>query len=147
MTMYKHFGSKDALAAAFLEDIYGQWSAWFTQRVSVLSKTARRPEDRALTIFDALKEWFETPEFRGCPFINTVAEISDVRHPARKAAIGFKQNLLELIHDTLRASGQDRGDLAEQMLMLVDGAIVRATMTASSAPATKARKAAAKLLL
>src|SRR3954466_5852337 len=73
MTMYKHFGSKDALAAAFLEDIYRQWSAWFTQRVSVLSKAARRPEDRALTIFDALKEWFETPEFRGCPFINTVA--------------------------------------------------------------------------
>ena len=146
MTLYKHFGSKDALAAAFLEEIYREWSAWFTGRVNDLSQDAKRPEDAVLAIFDALAEWFETPHFRGCPFINTVAEIADRNHPARRVAVGFKEKLLEIIRASLQPLGRQKTDLAVPLLFLVDGAIVRATMTDSSEPARIARKAAAKLL-
>ena len=146
MTLYKHFGSKDALAAAFLEEIFTRWSAWFAGRVSRLSASAKKPEDRVLAIFDALEEWFETPDFRGCPFINTVAEIPDCKHPARKAAAAFKEKLLELIEQALEPLGRNRGVLGVQLLLLVDGAVVRATMTGSSEAAGIARKAAAQLL-
>jgi len=146
MTLYKHFRSKDALAAAFIEQIFKEWSTWFTGRVDELSKKARTPEERVLAIFDAEKEWFETPNFRGCPFINTVAELSDRNHPARKIAVEFKEKLLEIIRKSLEPLGRYKQELAVPLLLLVDGAIVRATMTDSSEPAKTARKAAAKLL-
>ena len=134
------------LVSAFLEEIYRQWSAWFTDRVTTLSAKAKKPEDRVLTIFDALEEWFGTSGFRGCPFINTVAELSDRNHPARQVAVAFKQKLLESIETALRPLNRKRSDLSVQLLLLVDGAIVRATMTDSSRPAKIARKVAAQLL-
>jgi AcrR family transcriptional regulator len=146
MTLYKHFRSKDALATAFLEQIFSDWSTWFMGRVEILSKKARTPEERVLAIFDALKEWFESPHFRGCPFINTVAEISDRNHPARKVAVEFKEKLLEIIRASLEPLGRGKKDLAVPLLLLVDGAVVRATMTDSSESARAARKAAASLL-
>ncbi len=146
MTLYKYFRSKDDLAAAFLQEIHRQWSLWFTERVARLSTSAGRPEDRVLAIFDALEEWFEMPSFRGCPFINTVAELSERKHPAHQAAVELKEKLLATIEDALRPLRQNRRELSEQLLLLVDGAIVRATMTGSSRPARVARKAAAQLL-
>jgi AcrR family transcriptional regulator len=146
MTLYKHFHSKDALATAFLEQIFKEWSAWFTARVEKLSEKAKKPEDRVLAIFDALGEWFGSPHFRGCPFINTVAEISDRSHPVRCVAVEFKNQLLQMIRASLATLGRDKTDLAVPLLLLVDGAIVRATMTDSSQPAKVARKAAAALL-
>jgi AcrR family transcriptional regulator len=146
MTLYKHFGSKDRLAEAYLEEHFGNWSVWFGNRVSELSFRARKPEDRVLAIFDALEEWFASPDFRGCPLINTVSEISDRKHPVRKIAVAFKNKLLETIAAAVQSLDRSTPDLAEQLLMLIDGAIVRATMIDSSQPARAARKAAAVLL-
>jgi AcrR family transcriptional regulator len=146
MTLYKHFRSKDRLAEAFLEEIYKQWSTWFSGRVAQRSAKAKKPEDRVLAIFDALQDWFETPGFRGCPFINTVSEITDRNHPARKIAVAFKSTLVDMIRAALEPLGRNSTELAVQLLMLMDGAIVRATMTDSAQPAKIARKAAARLL-
>jgi AcrR family transcriptional regulator len=147
MTLYKHFPSKDILAANCLNAIHQQWSSWFLERAEIRGAAAKTSEERVLSIFDVLEEWFRTPGFRGCPFINTVAEIGDRNHPARKAAIGFKQKLLDTIEQALASLGGKRAEeLGTQLLMLVDGAIVRAVMTDSSRPASIARKAAAKLL-
>lgn len=146
MTLYKYFPSKNALASAFLEEIHRQWSAWFSERVQRGAAAAKTPSERVLVLFDALEEWFDSATFRGCPFINTVSEIADRKHPARKIAVSFKQMLLETIENTLRSAGYRDSELPVQLLILVDGAIVRATMTDTSAPARLARKAAAKLL-
>lgn len=146
MTLYKHFGSKERLAEAYLEEHFGNWSVWFSNRVSELSAKARKPEERVLVIFDALEEWFASPDFRGCPLINTIAEISDPTNPVRKTAVAFKNKLLETIRTAVKSLDRGSNELAEQLLMLIDGAIVRATMLDSNQPAKVARKAAAKLL-
>jgi AcrR family transcriptional regulator len=147
MTLYKHFPSKDILATNCLDAIHQQWNSWFLDRVKVRSAKVQTSEEGVLAIFDVLEEWFQTPGFRGCPFINTVAEIGNRNHPARKAAVAFKQRLLETIEATLASLGGQRAkDLGVQLLMLVDGAIVRAVMTDSSEPARIARNAAAQLL-
>ncbi len=148
MTLYKHFPSKDILATNCLGQIHHQWNSWFLDRVQVQSAVAKNPNEQVLVIFDILEEWFQSPGFRGCPFINTVAEIGDRHHPARKAAVAFKQKLLDTIQEALTSVGRGRSDeLGVQLLMLIDGAIVRAVMTDSPRPAKIARKAAAKLLL
>jgi AcrR family transcriptional regulator len=147
MTLYKHFPSKDILATNCLEAIHQQWRSWFLDRVQVHGAPVKTSKERILVIFDVLEEWFQSPGFRGCPFINTVAEIGDRNHPTRKAAVAFKEKLLETIEGFLSSSGGKRAeDLGIQLLMLIDGAIVRAVMTDSSRPAKIARKAAAQLL-
>ena len=70
-SLYRHFPSKELLVLAFLERINAEWSEWM--KVRVMGSSAD-PTARLLAVFDALGEWFKTPTFRGCPFINTSAE-------------------------------------------------------------------------
>ena len=144
MTLYNHFRSKDELVLAFLDKVNREWTAWLRQRVSAGDAPAR---SRPLTVFDALGEWFATPEFRGCPFISTAAEFRDPAHPAHEAAWTFKRGLRDYFAELLVAGGHDRVDaLADQMLLLADGAIVRAAMEGGTESARTARTAAEALL-
>jgi len=141
-TLYRHFASKDALVVAFLARINADWTAWLR---SVVEKVD--PPDRPLAVFDALESWFETPTFRGCPFIATAAEIRDPGHPIHQAAWSFKRELRDYLERLLVEAGSTRPrSLADQLLLLVDGAVVRAAMEGGVAPA-HAAKAAARALL
>ncbi len=127
MSLYNHFKSKDELIVAFLERINQQWIEWMKARVIAL---APNPERRLLVLFDALEEWFKTPEFRGCPFINTTAEVSDNNHAAYKVALKFKQGLFDYICElVVTAKLSQPKIISNQVLLLVDGAIIRAAMT------------------
>lgn len=143
-SLYRHFPSKEKLVAAFLERINAEWSAWLKGRVEQASDD---PRARLLAVFDALGEWFKTATFRGCPFINTAAELSDPASPAARAAWRFKKGLRDYLRGLAgEARARDADLLADQLLLLADGAIVRAAMTGESGSAAAARKAAAALL-
>jgi AcrR family transcriptional regulator len=144
MTLYNHFSSKDELVLAFLEKVNREWSTWLRQRVDAAEGPARA---RPLVVFDALGEWFLTPEFRGCPFISTAAEFRDPRHPAHRAAWAFKRGLRDYFAELLVVGDYARADeLADQMLLLADGAIVRAAMEGGNDSARVARGAAEVML-
>jgi AcrR family transcriptional regulator len=144
MTLYNHFRSKDDLVLAFLEKMNADWSAWLRTKVAESGSSAC---DLPLAVFDALEEWFATPEFRGCPFVSTAAEFRDPTHPAHRAAWKFKKGLRDYIADLLAAGGHDdSGALADQLLLLADGAIVRAAMEGGTSSARAARSAAAAVL-
>ncbi|MBI2384664.1 MAG: TetR/AcrR family transcriptional regulator [Elusimicrobia bacterium] len=143
-SLYRHFPSKEILVVAFLGRINREWSAWLKERVEGASV---QPRARLLAVFDALGEWFRTPTFRGCPFINTSAEISNRSNPAAKAASAFKtgfRDYLRALSD--EAKVRDPGLLADQLLLLADGAIVRAAMTGDVRSASAAKKAAGSLI-
>jgi AcrR family transcriptional regulator len=125
MSFYRHFPSKSDLVCAFLEERHTNWMAWFTGRILMLS----RPGTAQLTAAaSALGEWFAEPEFRGCAFINIVAECGD--GAARAIAARHKDELATALTNIARAQGladpQAAGRLA---LIIVDGAIVRAQTT------------------
>jgi AcrR family transcriptional regulator len=144
MTLYRHFPSKDELILAFLDKINADWSAWLHGRIAA---SRLRGRQRPLAVFDALEEWFGSPEFRGCPFIGTAAEFRDPTHPVHRSAWKFKQRLRDSIRDLLREAGVANAlPLADQLLLLADGAIVRAAMENRPDAARAARRAAAVLL-
>lgn len=143
-SLYRHFPSKEILVVAFLGRINDEWSAWLKERVEGASV---QPRTRLLAVFDALGEWFRTPAFRGCPFINTSAEISNRSSPSAKAASAFKtgfRDYLRALSD--EAKVRDPYLLADQLLLLADGAIVRAAMTGDVRSAAAAKKAAGTLI-
>ncbi len=144
MTLYAHFRSKDDLILAVLEYREGRFTAWFSEAIE---RHTKAEGGRLGALFAALKEWFETPTFRGCAFINASVELADPGHPgfafARQHKERFHAFLARLIEDAL---GKEAAKLAPAVAVLIEGAIVIAVIQGSSEPADVARDAALRLL-
>ncbi|MGY4289732.1 AcrR family transcriptional regulator [Bradyrhizobium sp. LM2.7] len=85
-TLYNHFPSKDALIAAYLE------RRFVAQRTS-----DKPPAEQILATFDSLERRFAAKDFRGCPFVNAVAELGPADRSVKKIAIAFKERPPHLV--------------------------------------------------
>src|SRR5580700_8304926 len=135
-TLYNYFPSKDELVVAYL------------LRHFIPARTSDRPPlEQILRIFDWLERWFSTDTFRGCPFVNAVAELGDATHPGTKMAVAFKEQRRLWMRDVLsRLNVADPDTLATQVAILAEGAIIAALIRGDPAMA-RAAKAAARVLL
>jgi AcrR family transcriptional regulator len=129
LTFYRHFAAKDDLVAAFLEHRHGRWMAWF---VDALGRHGARPAGGLGPLAPVLAEWFGEPQFRGCAFINAVAELGDSHSGAVAIARRHKQEMVAVIGE-LVAAGKGREVRAEAAALAVDGAIVRAQVAGPGA--------------
>ena len=144
MTLYNHFKSKDELIVAVLRRRDEKFRNWFMRRVENQSS---RPEDRLLAIYDALEEWFAGKEFCGCMFINAAAEFGDPDNPAHKVAAEHKQLMRRYLGEVASETGvSDAASLADELMLLMEGAIVMAYVAEDSHAARRARKGAQKLI-
>lgn len=145
MSFYHHFASKQALVVAFLHERHAQWQQHLEAEASRRGQT---PQDELLAVFAVLEEWFAEPGFRGCAFINTVLETADPTTEEHLIACQHKQVLRQYLERLLRA-GQfpAPAQQAAQLLLLVDGAIVRAQFGDGPAAARTARELAAQLVV
>jgi AcrR family transcriptional regulator len=139
--LYQVFPSKDRLVQAVLrrrdrtvrEDMAGYTSA------------PRDPADRVLAVFDYLYDWFRQPDFRGCAFINSYSELGPTSIEVADIVRTHKQALADHLRDLVTAANRPAA-LADQLVVLANGAMVTAAITGSPEPAGHA-KAAARLLL
>lgn len=144
MSLYNHFKSKDALIEAFLRQRNQQWRDWFVVRVEERSAD---PKQRLLIFFDVLQEWFESPNFRGCAFINATVELANPNHPGCQVALDHQLAVYQYIFDLVKAAGIVPAEpLARQLLLFVQGAIVIAMMQDRPQAATEAKSAVITLL-
>jgi AcrR family transcriptional regulator len=135
-TLYNHFPSKDALILAYLT------------RHFVQPRQSDRPLlEQILRYFDWLERWFASDTFRGCPFVNAVAELGDATHPGTQLAVAYKEMRRVWLRDALtRMNVADPDALATQVAILVEGAIIAALVRGDPTMA-RAAKAAARVLL
>ena len=141
MTLYYHFRSKDELVAAWLRRRDDEWMSWLASAVEC------RRGSRLLAVFEALREWFETPTFRGCAFVNAYGELGSSNPAAAEIVASHKRRLNEYLADLARQEGVTESDaLARELLLLVDGAIVTASIQRDARAADDARGAAAKVI-
>lgn len=145
MTLYNHFPSKDDLILAVMqyreEKFDGMFEKW-------MERHASKGMDRLIAFFAALKDWFQSPGFRGCMFINAHVELADSKHPASKFSATHKERFHELIRQIVEgtAGSKAANSVAPAIALLVEGAIVTAVMEESSKPADVAREAALALV-
>jgi AcrR family transcriptional regulator len=141
-SLYKIFGSKDELIRSYLAARHA------TRRERLTSELTRfdTPRERLLGVFDVLGELFLEPGFHGCPFVNASAEArpDSPAVQASDAARAWRRSfLLELSAD---AGAADPPRLADQLMLLYDGAHVGAGMDRDPGAAATARAAAEVLL-
>ena len=121
-SLYRHFGTKDDLVAAFLkredEDFWGTWD-----------RIAEKHADDAAAELDAHLEWIGKrvgrPNYRGCPQLNVAAEFPEIDHPARKVATAHKRQMRKRLKNIAERLSIARPDeLAGQLSLLLNGAFV-----------------------
>lgn len=143
-SIYKHFRSKEELILAALQLRDTQFRDWLFRRMEALGPT---PREQLLAMFEALGEWCRDPGFRGCFFVKAACEFQEPDHPIHVQAAAHKAILLEHLSKLARAAGAgDPNDLARQLLILKEGAIVSAHVEGCREATAQARAAAAILL-
>lgn len=135
-TLYNYFPSKDALIVAYL-----------ARRIASIAPSDRPPAEQILGRFDRIGRAVAGGAFRGCPFVNAVAELGEPTHPANQVAVMFKERQRVWFRDRLtELAVRDPDRLATQLALLVDGAIAAALVRGDPAMADAAKDAARTLL-
>src|SRR6516225_4238001 len=78
-TLYNYFPSKDELIIAYL-----------SRRIRPVPQSSLPPAEQILGDFGRLERSFASSAFRGCAFVNAVAELKEPDHAVNKIAVAFK---------------------------------------------------------
>ncbi|MEV5810434.1 TetR/AcrR family transcriptional regulator [Streptomyces parvulus] len=144
-TVYAHFPSKSALAAAALTARHARRRAELDTRLAAVGPG----EERVLAVFACLGTWYELGGHRGCAFVNAAAQ-----SPADDEILRAAREEKQWLHDTLtqlcaqaRLTGPDL--VASQLLLLIDGVAGRVAVQGhpAAADAIDAATRAAKALI
>jgi len=145
MSLYNHFKSKDALIAAWLDEQHHSWRECFQNAIA--RHAAASGESPLLAIFDVLREGIEKPNFRGCAFINSAVELVDAEHPGYQITLAHEQAVADCILTLVKeANLPNPENLAQQLLILIQGATIVAMMHGCPNAAGQAKAAAATLI-
>jgi AcrR family transcriptional regulator len=132
MSLYRHFPSKDDLIVAYLEESNRQYWEWLDDAVADIAG----PVDKLIGIFQAVEALVTSPECLGCTFQGTAAEFPDRDHHGHQVAIAHKNQVRHRFAELAREAGlRDPDQLADRLLLLMDGAWVAARMYGPDNPA------------
>ncbi|MEV0977101.1 TetR/AcrR family transcriptional regulator [Streptomyces sp. NPDC049915] len=139
--LYQLFPAKEQLVEAYLERRDTRWRG----RLATHVERQEDPRERILAVFDWLRGWFGEECFRGCAWINAYGELGAtsraVAGQVRAHKRAFREYLAGLVADAGLAP-----ELAGQLFLLAEGAMVTAGVTGRTEPADEARAAAQALV-
>ena len=143
MTLYRHFDSKDDLILAYLQESDALfWQAFEKATCNVVSASGK-----LVAFFQALEAYVTRPDCFGCPFLNIAAEYPDPDYPGHKAAREHKEAVRQRFRDLAAQAGACNPDvLADQLLLLMDGAYMAGRMYHNDSPAVNVAGAASALI-
>lgn len=142
-TLYNHFGSKEDLVGDALDTVDDIHFGWFVEQADrFVAATGTLP---ALAVFDVLTKWFATESFRGCTFINSSIEVGATNERAQLAVLRHKTRTRQWLRLLCERSGIDSADtdeVAGQLMILMEGAIVTAAVEGDKLAAVQAQRTA-----
>lgn len=141
MTLYNNFPSKDALTAA----VYEEMARGALQALRDIETSGRSEEANVLAIFDHFDRSAGDADYRGCPLTHASLQAAEASGPIHAIVQSYKRGLREHVFGILD-EGRHRGELADQIVLLLDGAVTEAYLGGVADPVTMAKRAAATLL-
>ena len=124
VTFYRHFPGKSLLILAYLNYRH---EVWMNDFVTALRRHLAEGNMPAQALSATLQDWFMSPDFHGCAFINASAEAkseeieSEIKEICRSHKQETKANIAELTHIT-------DAQMLNEIMILIDGAIIHAQM-------------------
>jgi AcrR family transcriptional regulator len=146
-TLYRLFGSKDDLVAAYVDRYAAAYQAWI---ISITSATDLSPRAGILALFEGLAANTGPGAFRGCPFLMVLAEYPDPGSAAHASAQAVKAWVRAKLHDLTRSlpgrSPAAADTLADQLALVVEGLYASTAALGTDGPARHASALAALLI-
>lgn len=143
-SLYKNFGGKDALVAAYLQERDDRWRARWEACIAECTD----PVDRVLALFTAMERWDQAvPADRGCAHVAAAVQLPDDDHPGARVAADHKQHLADRLHELCSDTGAtDPAEIAQDVLLIYEGMHTMITMHLDPDPISRARHLAARRL-
>ncbi|MFE5598400.1 TetR/AcrR family transcriptional regulator [Streptomyces coelicoflavus] len=122
MAIYRHFETKDALVAEWLRILAAEYQAAFDR---VEAEHPGRPREQILGLARFIADGLPALSYRGCPFVNSLAELPDRSHPARQVIEEHKaRQTRRLVGMCTEAGLPDPEQVAAQITFVLEGAQV-----------------------
>ncbi|MBM7171979.1 TetR/AcrR family transcriptional regulator [Streptomyces sp. G44] len=122
MAIYRHFETKDALVAEWLRIVAADYQAAFDR---VEAEHPGRPREQILGLARFIAEGLPAISHRGCPFINSLAELPDRSHPARQVIEEHKaRQTRRLLGMCAEAGLRDPEQATAEITFVLEGAQV-----------------------
>ena len=97
----QHRALKEPVRRPFRHPAFPEWFA------AELDRRTGAGADPVLAAFDTLDDWARSPGFRGCAFLNTLAEPTEIDESHRALIADHKRALVELLADSAAAAHPD----------------------------------------
>jgi AcrR family transcriptional regulator len=139
-SLYRWFPAKDDLILAVLdsrnEEFWAQWEATAERHMG-------RPREELLAQIKWISRYIGSDDSRGCAFLNAAAEFPDPAHTVRGMVARNKQTLRRRLLSLCMAAGAaDAALLADQLMLMIDGAFAGSEALGKSGPARTLPRAA-----
>lgn len=146
-SMYQHFRSKEDIAVAYLIGRHAMWMGKLEAHIA--NKKSAKQE--VLGVFDYLVEWLTEVDFRGCGWQNIITDLPDDHNKIKDQAVYHKNELRSLVRLKLAQeeafTAKKAKDLGDQVMVLIEGAIILSQIQKDTWPIVTAKKACKKLLI
>ncbi|MFF2205747.1 TetR/AcrR family transcriptional regulator [Streptomyces sp. NPDC058145] len=119
-TLYRHFAGKEELVLAYLQ----QADRGIRAGAEAAQAGEQSAADRVRSVGRFITEGIQGPGFRGCAFLNAVAEYPDPAHPIHQAVLAHRTWFLDTVTELLAQVGDAPADEdGRHLVMLRDGAM------------------------
>ena len=142
MTLYNNFPSKESLTVAVYEDM----ASATLRALGEIAHSDRSEEENVLAIFDHFDKSAHDPNYRGCPFIHASLQAAEPSGPIYAIVRSYKRGLRKHIVHLLDEGRPNRAELADQIVLLLDGAVTEAYLKGVAHPVTSGKRATVTLL-
>lgn len=144
MTLYRHFTSKDELVAEYLRRLWGEKDALWQK---LCTEHPADPKGQLQAWLQEVAQQVTDPKSRGCAIANAAVELPEKHHPARCVIEQCKQNSRQRLIELCRAAKIEQPELlADQLFMLLEGALVCTQATGRNGPADQFVRAGQALI-
>lgn len=144
MTFFKHFPTKQDLVLEFLKVRDDRYMYWFAKTLTSITQDKKKQLNASIEVAE---RWFKDPQFRGCAFINTTADVGPGDQKEKIICVYHKRRLADFLQGLAEEAGyKNAKKLANQLLTIIDGATVRAQMDGPEAGITALRDCAKDIL-
>ncbi len=142
MTLYNNFASKEALVLA----VYEQMIEADLRELKAMDTPARGEEERIAALFDHYESKAQGADYRGCPFIHASLQEAEPSGAIYDLVHAYKRALRKHIFGLLDDRRQNRAELADQVVILLDGAVTEGYLKGVAHPTRSAKRASTALL-
>ena len=145
-SMYQHFRSKEDIAVAYLIGRHATWMGNLNDCVSVQNSS----KGKVIGCFDYLIEWLNEVNFRGCGWQNIITDLPADHDKIRNQAVLHKNDVRAWVHSQLKEEGQyseqQAEELGDEVVILLEGAIILSQIQKDEWPIRTAKNACKKIL-